>query len=76
MRSPEVDIAAAGVTVAKRKEPKRLQALLQAPQLRVRRAAVVVRLQAQGGSMLPSSSPVAVLLPKRLYRACRSQQAL
>jgi multidrug resistance efflux pump len=60
----EVDIAAAEVTVAKRKA-EQLRALLQRHELRAPEAAVVVRLQAQGGSMLQSGSPVAVLLPKR-----------
>lgn len=60
----EVDIAAAEVTVAKRKA-EQLRALLQRHELRAPEAAVVVRLLAQGGSMLQSGSPVAVLLPKR-----------
>ena len=62
----EVDIAAAEVTVAKRKA-EQLRALLQRHELRAPEAAVVVRLQAQGGSMLQSGSPVAVLLPKRPF---------
>lgn len=60
----EVDIATAEVTVAKRKA-EQLRSLLQRHELRAPEAAVVVRLQAQGGSMLQSGSPVAVLLPKR-----------
>ncbi|NIF84581.1 HlyD family efflux transporter periplasmic adaptor subunit [Comamonas sp. Tr-654] len=60
----EVDIAAAEVTVAKRKA-EQLRALLQRHELRAPEAGVVVRLLAQGGSMLQSGSPVAVLLPKR-----------
>ena len=60
----EVDIAAAEVSVAKRKA-EQLRALLQRHELRAPEAAVVVRLLAQGGSMLQSGSPVAVLLPKR-----------
>lgn len=60
----EVDIATAEVTVAKRKA-EQLRALLQRHELRAPEAAVVVRLLAQGGSMLQSGSPVAVLLPKR-----------
>ena len=62
----EVDIAAAEVTVTKRKA-EQLRALLQRHELRAPEAAVVVRLQAQGGSMLQSGSPVAVLLPKRPF---------
>ena len=60
----EVDIAAAEVTVAKRKA-EQLRALAQRHELRAPEAAVVVRLLAQSGSMLQSGSPVAVLLPKR-----------
>lgn len=60
----EVDIAAAEASVAKRKI-EQLRALQQRHELRAPEAATVIRLTANAGSMLQTSSPIAVLLPKR-----------